>query len=122
MCTNNINLNKAYPKDPCPLPSIDLLVDGVSKYGLLSFMDAYSGYYHIPMHPLDKAKMTFITDNDNFCYKVEETRIVQASRDKFFIQVETNYTSLAACHSIPLTTITTLIPLNYPVHFFSING
>ncbi|RDY04645.1 TMV resistance protein N, partial [Mucuna pruriens] len=46
------------------------------------------------------------------CWEVEETRIVQASSDKFFTQVETNYTSLVACHSIPLTTITTLIPLN----------
>ncbi|RDX80380.1 hypothetical protein CR513_39071, partial [Mucuna pruriens] len=32
------------PKDPCPLPSIDQLVDGTSGYGLLSFMDAHFEY------------------------------------------------------------------------------
>ncbi|RDX76100.1 hypothetical protein CR513_43953, partial [Mucuna pruriens] len=39
MCTNYINLNKVCPKDPYPLSSIDRLVDGASRYGLLSFMD-----------------------------------------------------------------------------------
>ena len=33
-------------------------------------MDAYSGYNHIPMHPLDEEKMTFITHMVNYCYKV----------------------------------------------------
>ncbi|RDX81062.1 hypothetical protein CR513_38298, partial [Mucuna pruriens] len=47
MCTDYTDLNKACPKDPYPLPSIDRLVDGVSGYALLSFMDAYSGYNQI---------------------------------------------------------------------------
>ncbi|RDX99702.1 hypothetical protein CR513_17219, partial [Mucuna pruriens] len=42
MCTDYTDLNKACPKDPYPLPSIDRLVDGVSGQALLSFMDAYS--------------------------------------------------------------------------------
>ncbi|RDY12155.1 hypothetical protein CR513_03082, partial [Mucuna pruriens] len=44
MCTDYTDLNKACPKDPYPLPSIDRLVDEVSGQALLSFMDAYSGY------------------------------------------------------------------------------
>ncbi|RDX93905.1 hypothetical protein CR513_23772, partial [Mucuna pruriens] len=40
MCTDYIDLNKACPKDPYPLPSIDRLVDGASGSTLLSFMDA----------------------------------------------------------------------------------
>ncbi|RDY10172.1 hypothetical protein CR513_05347, partial [Mucuna pruriens] len=44
MCTNYKNLNKACPNDPHPLPSIDAPVDGASGFGLLSFMNAYSGY------------------------------------------------------------------------------
>ncbi|XP_015970355.1 uncharacterized protein LOC107493832 [Arachis duranensis] len=50
MCTDYTNLNKAYPKDPYPLPNIDTLVDASSGYKYLSFMDAYSGYNQIPMY------------------------------------------------------------------------
>ncbi|RDX86016.1 hypothetical protein CR513_32692, partial [Mucuna pruriens] len=64
------DLNKACPKDPYPLPSIDRLVDGVSGYALLSFMDAYSGYNQIRMHPSDEENTTFITEEGAFCYKV----------------------------------------------------
>ncbi|RDX86615.1 hypothetical protein CR513_32037, partial [Mucuna pruriens] len=46
-----IDLNKACPKDPYPLPSINQLVDGTSDFSFLSFMDAYSGYNQIQMHP-----------------------------------------------------------------------
>ncbi|RDX74952.1 hypothetical protein CR513_45231, partial [Mucuna pruriens] len=51
MCIDYTDLNKACPKDPYPLPSIDRLVDGVAGFTLLSFMDAYSGYNQIWMHP-----------------------------------------------------------------------
>ena len=51
MCTDFTDLNKACPKDAYPLPNIDVLVDGVSGCELLSFMDAYSGYNQIRMHP-----------------------------------------------------------------------
>jgi hypothetical protein len=70
MCTDYIDLNKVCPKDAYPLPSIDQLVDNVSGYGLLSFMDAYSGYNQIQMHPGDEEKTAFMTDKANFCYKV----------------------------------------------------
>ncbi|RDX65070.1 hypothetical protein CR513_56307, partial [Mucuna pruriens] len=70
MCTDYTDLNKAFPKDPYPLPSIDRLVDGVAGFALLSFMDAYSGYNQIRMHPQDEEKTAFTTDDDAFCYKV----------------------------------------------------
>jgi hypothetical protein len=44
------NLNKACPKDSFPLPRIDAMVDSTSRYELLSFMDAFSGYNQILMH------------------------------------------------------------------------
>ncbi|RDX84698.1 hypothetical protein CR513_34209, partial [Mucuna pruriens] len=53
------------------LPTTYRLVDGASRYNLLSFMDAYSKYNQIWMHPSNKAKMTFIIDDGNFCYKNE---------------------------------------------------
>jgi len=44
MCVDYTDLNKACPKDTYPLPSIDRLVGNTSGYGMLSFLDAYSGY------------------------------------------------------------------------------
>ncbi|RDX62235.1 hypothetical protein CR513_59449, partial [Mucuna pruriens] len=70
ICTDYTNLNKACLKDPYPLPSIHRLVDGASDCGLLSFMDAYSKYNQIRMHPRDEAKIAFITNMGTFCYKV----------------------------------------------------
>nr|KYP41385.1 Retrovirus-related Pol polyprotein from transposon 297 family [Cajanus cajan] len=70
MCTDFTDLNKACPKDSYPLPNIDCLVDGASGYELLSFMDAYSGYNQIRMHPANEDKTAFIADQANFCYRV----------------------------------------------------
>ncbi|RDX98137.1 hypothetical protein CR513_18988, partial [Mucuna pruriens] len=70
MCTDYTDLNKVCPKDPYPLPNIDKLVDSVSGYEFLSFMDAYSGYNQIKIHPEDEEKTTFITDGGAFFYKV----------------------------------------------------
>ena len=44
MCVDFTNLNKAYPKDSYPLPSIDNLVNSASNYTNLSFYDALTGY------------------------------------------------------------------------------
>jgi hypothetical protein len=68
MCTDYIDLNKSCPKDPFPLPCIDKIVENSASYKYLSFMDAYSGYNQIPMHPEDEEKMTFITDMGVYCY------------------------------------------------------
>ncbi|XP_057432627.1 uncharacterized protein LOC130725411 [Lotus japonicus] len=54
MCVDYTDLNKACPKDPFPLPSIDALVDNSSGYEYLSLMDAYSRYNQIPMHRDDE--------------------------------------------------------------------
>ena len=53
VCIDYTNLNKACPKDSYPMPNIDQLVDNSAGYQLLSFMDAYSGYNQIAMHPGD---------------------------------------------------------------------
>ncbi|KAI5327825.1 hypothetical protein L3X38_027221 [Prunus dulcis] len=70
MCVDYTNLNRACPKDSFPLPRIDQLVDGTAGHALLSFMDAYSGYNQIFMHPEDQAHTSFITDRGLYCYKV----------------------------------------------------
>jgi hypothetical protein len=70
MCVDFTDLNKACPKDSFPLPRIDALVDSTSGYELLSFMDAFSGYNQILMHPKDREKTAFITDQGLYCYKL----------------------------------------------------
>nr|KYP57375.1 Transposon Ty3-G Gag-Pol polyprotein [Cajanus cajan] len=70
MCTDYTNLNKACPKDAYPLPNIDRLVNGASGHKFLSFLDAYSGYNQIRMHPQDEEKTAFITEMANYCYWV----------------------------------------------------
>jgi hypothetical protein len=70
MCVDFTDLNKAYPKDSFPLPRINALVDSTSRYELFSFMDAFSGYNQILMHPEDREKTAFITNRGFYCYKV----------------------------------------------------
>jgi len=41
------------PKDLYSLPNIDSLVDSASGFRLLSFLDAFSGYNQIRIHPRD---------------------------------------------------------------------
>jgi hypothetical protein len=37
---------------------------------LLCFLDCYSGYHQIALHPDDEDKTAFITPHDIYCYKV----------------------------------------------------
>jgi Reverse transcriptase (RNA-dependent DNA polymerase) len=70
MCIDFIDLNKTYPMDPFPLPKIDQLIDSTSGFTFFSFMDVFSRYNQIQMHPTDEEKTTFIIDQGLFCYKV----------------------------------------------------
>ncbi|KAL0383075.1 UNVERIFIED_CONTAM: Retrovirus-related Pol polyprotein from transposon gypsy [Sesamum calycinum] len=70
MCTDFTDLNKACPKDPYPLPQIDLLVDSTAGCALFSMMDAYQGYHQIFMAEEERDKNSFITKNGIYCYNV----------------------------------------------------
>ena len=70
MCVDFTDLNKACPKDSYPLPSIDTLVGSASGCKVLSFLDAFSGYNQIKMHPRDESKTAFMTETSSYCYKV----------------------------------------------------
>ena len=65
-----IDLNEACPKDNFPLPRIDQIIDVSARHGMFSFLDAFSGYHQIPMHPLDVEKIAFITPHRMFYYNV----------------------------------------------------
>ena len=61
MCVDYMDLNYACLKDSFHLPRIDQIVDASAEHGMLSFLDAFSGYHHIPMYPSDEEKTSFIT-------------------------------------------------------------
>ena len=65
-----MNLNEVCPKDSFPLSRIDQIVDAAAGHRMLSFLDAFSGYHQIPIHPPDAKKMGFITSHGLYCYNV----------------------------------------------------
>ena len=70
VCVDYADINEVCPKDSFPLPHIDDIVDVAVGHRILSFLDAFSGYHQIPMHPPDAEKMTFITLHRQYCYDV----------------------------------------------------
>ena len=70
VCVDYTDLNDACPKDSFPLPRIDQIVDASAGHDMLSFLDAFSGYHQIPMHPPDAEKTSFITPHGLYCYNV----------------------------------------------------
>ena len=70
LCIDFTDVNRACPKDSFPLPRIDLIVYATAGHELLSFMDAFSGYNQISMDPVDQEKISFITGQGTYCYRV----------------------------------------------------
>jgi hypothetical protein len=54
MCIDYTDLNKHCLKDPFPLPHIDQVVDSTAGSVLLCFLDCYSRYHRIALHPDDE--------------------------------------------------------------------
>ena len=63
VCVDYTDLNEACPKDSFPLPLIDYIIDASSGHGMLSFLDALSGYHKILMPLPDVDKTTFIAQH-----------------------------------------------------------
>jgi hypothetical protein len=68
MCIDYTSLNKACPKDEYPLPHICQIIDSMTSFELLSFLDTYSGYHQISLAIDDEDKTAFITPFRIFCY------------------------------------------------------
>jgi hypothetical protein len=64
------DLNHACPKDNFPMPFIDQIIDDCAGHEALSFMDGFSGYNQIQIHPADQYKTTFTTPWGTFAYCV----------------------------------------------------
>ena len=70
VCIDFMDLNKACPKDPFPMPKIDQLVDATVGHPRMSFLDAFQGYHQIPLALDDQEKTAFVTPIGNYHYKV----------------------------------------------------
>ena len=70
VCVDFMDLNKACPKDPFPMPRIDQLVDATTGHPQMSFLDAFQGYHQIPLALDDQEKTAFVTPIGNYYYKV----------------------------------------------------
>jgi len=104
MCVDFTDLNKACPKDSHPLPSIDSLVDSASGCHLLSFLDTFSGYNQIRMHPNDESKTAFMAEFASYCYKAMPFGLknvgatYQHLMDRILSPYSTNSASLCRWH------------------------
>jgi hypothetical protein len=70
VCTDFHDLNHACPKDNFPTPFIDQIIDECDGHKALSFMDGFSSYNRIQIHPADQYKTAFTTQWGTFAYRV----------------------------------------------------
>src|SRR5882762_3585364 len=61
LCVDFINLNKCSKKDNYPLPKMEHLLQKVSGARVISFLDGFSGYNQVVVHPEDQEKTAFTT-------------------------------------------------------------
>ena len=62
VCVNYWKLNAVMVTDAFPLPFTDNVLDAVVGHDMYNFLDGFSGYNQVRMHPDDKEKATFVTD------------------------------------------------------------
>jgi hypothetical protein len=69
MCIDYRELNKATKKDHFPLPFIEEMLERLANHAYFCFLDGYSGFMQIPIHPDDQHKTTFTCLYGTFAYR-----------------------------------------------------
>jgi hypothetical protein len=69
MCIDYRKLDKATKKDHFPLPFIDEMLKRLANHAYFCFLDGYSGFMQIPIHPDDQHKTTFTFPYGRFAYR-----------------------------------------------------
>ena len=69
MCIDYRKLNKATRKDHFPLPFIDQLLERLANHSFFCYLDGYSGFFQIPIHPDDQEKTTFTCPYGTYAYR-----------------------------------------------------
>ncbi|XXG76973.1 hypothetical protein AAC387_Pa08g1224 [Persea americana] len=70
VCIDYRDLNNACPKDEFPLPIPEVMIDNTCGFEEMTFMDGFSGYNQIKMHPEDEKNTSFRTPFGVYCYTV----------------------------------------------------
>ncbi|XXG82707.1 hypothetical protein AAC387_Pa10g0605 [Persea americana] len=70
VCIDYRDLNNACPKDEFPLPKPEVMIDNTCRFERMTFMDGFSGYNQIKMHPKDERHTSFWTPFGVYCYTV----------------------------------------------------
>ena len=68
VCIDYRKLNDATCKDHFPLPFIDQMLERLSGHSYYCFLDGFSGYFQIPIDPIDQEKTTFTCPSGTFAY------------------------------------------------------
>jgi hypothetical protein len=69
LCLDFRNLNKFSRKDNYPLPKMEHILQKVFGDSVMSFIDGFSGYNQIAIHPDDRDKTTFTSPWGTFMYE-----------------------------------------------------
>jgi hypothetical protein len=69
MCIDYRRLNVATKKDHFPLPFIDQMLERLANHKFFCYLDGYSGFFQIPIHPEDQEKTTFTCPYGTFAYR-----------------------------------------------------
>ncbi|XP_078148472.1 uncharacterized protein LOC144543896 [Carex rostrata] len=69
MCIDYRKLNIGTRKDHFPLPFIDQLLERLAKHSFFCYLDGYSGFFQVPIHPDDQENTTFTCPYGTFAYR-----------------------------------------------------
>jgi hypothetical protein len=69
MCIDYRKLNKVTKKDHFLLPFIDEMLERLVNHSFFCFLDGYSGYHQILIHPDDQSKTTFTCPYRTYAYR-----------------------------------------------------
>jgi hypothetical protein len=69
LCVDFRNLNKCSKKDNYPLPKMEYILQKVLGESVMSFIDGFSMYNQIQVHPDDREKIAFTAPWGTFMYE-----------------------------------------------------
>ncbi|GJT62315.1 reverse transcriptase domain-containing protein [Tanacetum coccineum] len=69
VCINYRKLNEATAKDYFPLSFMDQMLERLARNKYLCFLDSFSGYFQIPIDPMNQEKTTFTCPFGTYAYR-----------------------------------------------------
>ena len=94
VCIDYRKLNSVTKKDHFPLPFIDQILDRLEGSNYFCFLDRYSGYNQIAIHPDDQKKTTFTCPFGTFAFRRKLISVKTRSLNARFYLSNKIYTQL----------------------------